>query len=96
MGAIGKRNGTGNGTVAERLKPAALIEIVGRKRVVVENHRGICYYGDDRILIKVESGYIELTGEAFYLRCVTREHLCITGVIDGVKLIGRSGRDIEK
>ena len=90
MGTVEKNCGHEKGRVTGKRGPAALIEIAGQKRIIMENHRGISYYGDDRILIRTEYGFTEITGNGLLLRCITRERLCITGVIDAVKLIGRS------
>lgn len=68
-----------------------LLEIVGRDRLVIERHRGISCYADEQIQIRTSYGYLLISGCGLRLCCMSREQLCITGRIDGVKLMGRDG-----
>lgn len=96
MDTVRKRKGDSKKATTSHWRPAALVEIVGQKRIVVENHCGVCYYGDDRVLIKTHNGYIEIIGGELHLRCISREHLCITGALDAVKLIGGDGDSVAE
>ena len=68
-----------------------LVEIVGKDRIVVEYHRGILCYGSEEILLRASFGQIRIQGSMLQLGCMSREQLCITGCIDLVELLGRTG-----
>lgn len=68
-----------------------LLEIVGRERLVIEGHRGIQCYGNEEIQVRATYGCLLISGSQLRLCCMSREQLCITGSIDEVKLMGRSG-----
>ncbi len=63
-----------------------LVELSGTKRVLVENHQGICAYGQEEIQIKVSYGSLIIKGSELELTCMTKEQLIITGYIDAVLL----------
>ena len=66
-----------------------LVEIVGYKRVLVENHFGIATYSTSEIQIKVLFGIICVTGSELCLMNISREQLVITGCIEAVKICRR-------
>jgi len=66
-----------------------LVEICDRKRVLVENHQGILYYGSNEIQIKVRDGHICVIGENLKLNRMSKVKLVITGDISAVNLRGK-------
>lgn len=87
----------GNG-LWERLSQAAdlpdevfpgqtLIEIVDDRRVLIEHHRGVQEYGQERICVRVTFGVLQVCGKALHLRCMTRNQLVICGCIQGITLL---------
>ena len=66
-----------------------LLEICGRRRVLVENHLGISGYDEDRIIVKVCLGYIYVQGRALKITKICKEKLVITGVVDEIHFQGR-------
>ena len=71
---------------SEPLPLQPLIEIVGRGRVLVENHRGVVGYDDQKICIKVRYGRAFVCGSNLRIIKMTKQQLIITGMIDGVQL----------
>lgn len=69
-----------------------ITEINGDKRVLIENHRGVYQYTRERIGIRVLFGCIQVCGAELTLTHMTREKLIITGTIDSVTLLRRSGQ----
>lgn len=63
-----------------------LIEIVGNKRILIENQLGVCGYDRCNIVVKVRQGKISISGENLELCQMTKEQLVITGVIFSVSL----------
>lgn len=66
-----------------------IIEIVGRQRVLIENHIGVMEYGDCVVRIKVKYGAICVQGCHLELSRMTKGQLIISGIIECVKLEGR-------
>ena len=84
--------------LAERLVMAAdlpdepvpgqpLVEIVGHRRVLIENHLGVTQYGCDSIRVRVKYGAVCVSGQRLELSRMSRGQLVITGCIDGVNLL---------
>lgn len=67
-----------------------LIELLGNKRVLVENHGGILAYCNDSIHIKVKNGQICICGCYLTLALMSKERLIISGRIDSVQILGRN------
>jgi len=63
-------------------------ELCGRNRLLIENHLGVLAYGTEEIRIKVNFGFIQVTGTDLKLMELCREQLVIMGRIDGLELWG--------
>lgn len=70
----------------ELLPGQPIVEIAGQTRVLVENHRGVASYGNERILVKVSFGFLCVCGCGLQMMHMTRERLVISGRIDSVSL----------
>lgn len=68
------------------LKSRTLVEIYGRERVLVEEHRGIRGYGTECIRIGASFGTLMVEGKDLRLCCMSRAQLVIRGTILGVRL----------
>ena len=64
-----------------------LVEILGRERVIIENHSSILSYEPDRILLKVKEGQIGVVGRGLVLSQIAGDQLVICGQIDGIELL---------
>lgn len=74
--------------MAEDLTPQlARIEIIGDKRVLVENHRGILEYSDTLMRINCGKMVIHIAGEGLVLKALSLSELAVSGRITGVKYI---------
>lgn len=73
----------------ESLPGQPLVEICGERRVLIENHRGVSRYCEDRICIRVSYGEVAVLGRGLELARMTREQLVIRGCIEGITLIRR-------
>ena len=71
----------------ENLPLQPLVEICGNHRVLVENHRGVTVYTNERIGIRVRFGTVEVLGQQLMLRQMSRCQLVISGQIQGVQLL---------
>lgn len=73
-------------TMPEPLPGMPLVEITGQNRVLIENHRGVCCYGQEKIRVRVSYGEITVAGCRLELTRMSREAVVITGRIDCVSL----------
>lgn len=67
----------------------SLAEIAGDSRVLIENHRGVSEYTQQRICVKVSYGQLCICGCGLELSQMTRDQLVISGRIDAVTLCRR-------
>ena len=63
-----------------------IVEIVGERRVLIENHQGVAAYGKERILVNVKFGMICVCGCNLELMHMTKAQLVIYGRIDSIGL----------
>lgn len=73
----------------EPLPLESLVEIVGFRRVLIENHHGVCQYSPEKICVKVRCGTVAVSGQALELTRMTGEQLVISGEIAGISLVRR-------
>lgn len=62
------------------------VEIVDRRRVLIENHRGILHYSQELIEVAAARGHIVLHGSGLMLEAMRGGDLLISGNISGVEL----------
>lgn len=73
----------------EVLPGQSLVELMGDRRVLIENHKGVSVYSRNEIVIKVSYGLLRVCGCALDLACMTKQRLVITGKIDSLSLCRR-------
>ena len=66
-----------------------LIEIMGNKRILIENHCGVSEYGTNEICVRVKKGYVVISGQQLMLVQMSKEQIVICGCVDGIRLIER-------
>ena len=77
---LSRLSAIGDGTVPG----VPLIEMISDKRVLIENHRGICRYTREQICVHAKCGVICINGQMLYLEKMSKEQLIVTGKIYGV------------
>jgi len=65
-----------------------IVEITGSRRVLIENHRGVREYEQDRIRIAVSFGCICIEGSCLEICRMSLHQLIICGTIERVSLEG--------
>lgn len=70
----------------EPLPGIPIVEIAGDRRVLIERHRGVIEYGEQRIRVRVSYGIICITGSCLELTQMTKQQLIVSGQIDCVQL----------
>lgn len=69
---------------AESFPRLPLVEVIGKCRILIENHCGVNGYCESEININSRLGMIRVTGEGLCLAKVSRESLVIVGQIQCV------------
>ncbi len=64
---------------------AERVIITAGKRAVVENHRGILAYGEERILLRLPRGKLAIDGARLHLLALTADTVVIGGRIQRVE-----------
>lgn len=67
------------------LRPRTLVELYGRERVLIEEHRGILDYGSECIRVGTSFGELIVEGHQLRLCCMSRSQLVIRGRIGCVR-----------
>jgi len=70
------------------LKKRPILEVYGQSRILIENHLGIIAYAHDEIKVKVAFGIYLIRGHRLVILEINRDHLVISGCIEGVAIIG--------
>ena len=77
--------------LAERLELPAealgslLVTAIGRRRVLIENHRGIAGYSDACLRLKAAGGFFTLYGSGIRIRALGRHKLAVEGDIGSME-----------
>ena len=61
------------------------VEIIGNRRVVVENHHGIQEYDEGVLRIKCSGCEVRITGDGLRLAALSLDELAVTGTIVSVE-----------
>jgi sporulation protein YqfC len=59
----------------------AIITLIGKREILIENYKGIIEYNDEYIKIATKNGNIQLNGTNFIVTYLTNEEIKITGDI---------------
>ena len=63
-----------------------LVEIVGKKRVLIEHHQGVVAYSLEEIRIRVSYGSVLISGNGLKMSEMRRMQLIVVGKIDKIIL----------
>ena len=63
-----------------------LAEIIGKRRVLIENHSGITEMSNDRITASNDGGNIVITGKDLQLVMMSVDQIVVAGQIESVLL----------
>ena len=84
--SLGNKLAVSSSLPSETLPKSPVIEVLGYRRVFIENHMGIAEYGCCRIVVNVSYGQICISGDHLELAEMTKASLVITGIIDCVSI----------
>lgn len=70
----------------DALPGVPVVEIAGMGRVLIEGHKGVTEYGQQRIRVSMRYGSLIVIGCGLSLAHMSKERLVITGTVDQVCL----------
>ncbi len=76
----------------ESVPGQSLVEILGDRRVLLENHCGVTKYSQECICVKVRYGQIQISGCDLHLMKMTKQQIIICGRIEAVTLFRGDGK----
>ena len=74
---------------SESLPGQFILELLGRDRVLIENHKGVQEYGIERICVRTSFGSVSVCGSDLRLSCLSKERLVIVGPVSNITVSGR-------
>lgn len=70
----------------------SLVELAGKRRLVVENHCGIRSYTSEHICLGLPDGMLEISGKGLTVSNMTKRLVMISGIITGLDFCWRNGK----
>ncbi|WP_324667754.1 YabP/YqfC family sporulation protein [Geochorda subterranea] len=67
------------------------IEMVGRRRLLIENHRGLLAFSSREVVVDTPNGRVAVAGRGFVIEAIRPDRLRIAGLIEEVRLGQRHG-----
>lgn len=64
-----------------------VLSVTGDRELIVENHRGISYYSEQKMLIACCKQQLEITGNALMIEYYTKDSLKIRGRIVQIQFL---------
>lgn len=71
----------------EVLTDACRITLLGKERLVVENHQGLLFYSNDMIVLQTPSGRLRITGDNLNIGAIAPEQVSVGGLILKLKYL---------
>ena len=62
-----------------------LTEVLGNRRVLIENHLGIAAYSSNSIHVNVSKGIVCIEGSSLEIVCISKEKMIVNGCIDCIR-----------
>lgn len=63
------------------------LTMIGNLRVQIENHRGVLHFSEERLLLALSRGKVEITGSNLSIRTIMAEEVLVEGIIRGLEYI---------
>lgn len=79
-----------SGVISGAVPGMPLIEIISDKRVLIENHKGVCKYTRDQICVKCNFGIIKVSGTDLHIKNMSADQLMILGSIGCITMCRRT------
>lgn len=63
------------------------LTLIGQGELVVENHRGVAFFDQERVLVALPGGRLEVRGQRLVIDRIDREELVVIGRIEAVHFL---------
>lgn len=58
---------------------------IGNKELYIENHQGVLHFSDDRLILAIPGGQLEINGQQLAIHSILSEEVRIEGTITEIK-----------
>lgn len=63
------------------------LTLIGGKELLLEGHKGITHYEENRVEIRVKGGLLSIEGALLYIEEINEEEVLVKGEITGLGVI---------
>jgi sporulation protein YqfC len=63
------------------------LTMIGNIRLQIENHRGVLHFSEERLLLALSRGKVEITGSNLSILAIMAEEVLVEGIIRGLEYI---------
>lgn len=63
------------------------LTMIGNMRLQIEKHRGVLHFSEERLLLALSRGKVEISGSNLSIRTIMAEEVLVEGVIRELKYI---------
>ena len=64
------------------------LTLIGSKQLYIENHRGVVHFSEDKLVLDLSVGQLEVSGAELVIRNIMPEEVAVEGHIKNIQYIG--------
>ncbi|WP_223067143.1 sporulation protein YqfC [Paenibacillus caui] len=64
------------------------LTLIGGKQLLIENHRGVLHFSEERLSLALSEGGLEVTGKDLVIKTIVPQEVMVEGYISEIKYRG--------
>ncbi|WDH97620.1 sporulation protein YqfC [Paenibacillus urinalis] len=64
------------------------LTLIGSNQLYIENHRGVVHFSEERLVLDLSSGRLEISGNNLLIRTILPEEVAVEGRITNIQYLG--------
>lgn len=68
------------------------LTLVGGKQLLIENHKGVLHFSEERLNLALSEGDLEVTGRELVIKTIMPQEVMVEGIITEIKYRGTEGK----
>lgn len=68
------------------------LTLIGGKQLLIENHRGVLHFSEERLSLSLSEGGLEVTGTNLTIKTIMPQEVMVEGLISEIKYRGTEGK----
>lgn len=69
------------------------LTLIGSNQLYIENHRGVVHFSEERLVLDLSSGRLEISGNNLMIRTILPEEVAVEGRITNIQYLGTGMRN---